>query len=52
MRKPQSPSEPGFTDRDLVRLSKAMQQIADKRTFIRLWTIWLVVQGYPISQVS
>src|SRR5438045_969404 len=52
MRKPQSPSELGFTDGDIARLSKAMQQVADKRTFIRLWTVCLVAQGYPISQVA
>ena len=52
MRKAQSPSELGFTDRDIARLSKAMQQIADKRTFIRLWTVCLVAQGYPVSQVA
>ena len=52
MRKAQSPSELGFTDRDIARLSKAMQQVADKRTFIRLWTVWLVAQGHPISQVA
>jgi transposase len=52
MRKAQSSSELGFTDRDIARLSKAMQQVADKRTFIRLWTVWLVAQGHPISQVA
>jgi hypothetical protein len=39
MRKAQSPTELGFTVRDVARLSKAMQQVADKRTFIRLWAV-------------
>jgi transposase len=52
MRKAQSPSEFGFTDRDVTRLTKAMQQVTDKRTFIRLWGVCLVAQGYPISQVA
>lgn len=52
MRKAQSPSELGFTDRDITRLSKAMQQVADKRAFIRLWAVWLVAQGYSVSQIT
>src|SRR3954454_10346947 len=52
MRKAQSPTELGFTDRDIACLNKAMQQVSDKRTFIRLWAVWLVAQGYPISQVA
>lgn len=52
MRKQKSPTELGFTFRDTVRLSKAMQEVTDKRTFIRLWAVVLVAQGYRISTVA
>lgn len=52
MRIQKSPKEFGFTVHDIARLNKAMQRVADKRTFVRLWAVWLVAQGYPISQVA
>lgn len=52
MRRQKSSKELGFTAHDINRLSKAMQEIADKRTFIRIWAVCMVAQGYPISQVA
>ena len=52
MRKQKSPKELGFTAHDIKRLSKAMQQVADKRTYVRIWAVCLVAQGYAISQVA
>ena len=52
MRKQKSPKELGFTARDITRLSKAMQEVADKRTYVRIWAVCLVAQGYAISRVA
>lgn len=52
MRKQKNPKELGFTAHDITRLSKAMQEVADKRTYVRIWAVCLVAQGYAISQVA
>ena len=52
MRKQKSPKELGFTGHDITRLSKAMRKVVDKRTYVRIWAVCLVAQGYAISKVA
>ncbi len=52
MRKQKSPSQLGFTAYDITRLNKAKQNVADKRTFIRIHAVLLVAQGSNISIVA
>jgi len=52
MRQQRTPSELGFTRYDQARLHKAINQVSDKRTFIRLKAVLLVAQGMNISAVA
>ena len=52
MRKAKSASELGFTSKDEIRLQKAMQCVGDKRTFIRLQSVWLFARGMEVFQIA
>lgn len=52
MRKSKTAFELGFTYHDKVRLQKAMQCVSDKRTFLRLKSLWLFVGGMKITEVA
>lgn len=52
MRKGKTASELGFTRYDKIRLEKAMQSVIDKRTFLRMKSVWLFVCGRKISEIA
>lgn len=52
MRNSKIASELGFTYHDKVRLQKAMQSVTDKRTFLRLKSVWLFACGMKITEVA
>lgn len=51
MRVQKSPAEYGFTYHDRLRLQKALQQVTDKRIFVRLQAVLLFAQGVNINDV-
>lgn len=52
MRISKSPAELGFNRYDKPRLRRALHEVADKRTFLRLKAVLLVAQGLSINEVS
>ncbi len=52
MRISKSPAELGFNRYDQHRLRRALKEVADKRTFLRLKAVLLVAQGLRINEVS
>jgi transposase len=52
MRNPKSATELGFTGYDKARLQKAMRSVSDKRTFLRLKSVWLFAGGMKVSQIA
>lgn len=52
MRNAKSAIELGFSSYDKIRLQKAMQSVSDKRTFIRLKSVWLFACGMKVSQIA
>lgn len=52
MRKQRSPSELGFDRYDKRRLQKAIQAAKEKRLYIRLQAVALVLAGMSIAQVA
>lgn len=52
MRKQKSAKELGFDRYDNGRLQKVIDQVADKRTYIRLRSVQMVAQGGLISDVA
>lgn len=52
MRNPKSTSELGFTGYDKIRLQKAMQSVSDKRTFVRLKSVWLFAGGMKVADIA
>jgi transposase len=52
MRDSRSAFELGFSHYDKVRLQKAMQTVRDKRTFLRLKSVWLFAGGMKITQIA
>lgn len=51
MRVQKSPAEYGFTHHDRLRLQKALEQVSDKRTFVRLQAVLLFSQGVNINDI-
>ena len=52
MRKQRSALELGFDRYDVGRLQKLINQVNDKRTYIRVRSVQMVAEGKPISQVA
>lgn len=52
MRNSKHASESGFTGYDKIRLQKAMQSVSDKRTFVRLKSVWLVAGGMKVAAIA
>ena len=52
MRKSKGPSELGFTEHDKTRLYTAMQFVKDKRTFLRIKSVWLFSDGMKVSAIA
>lgn len=52
MRIQRSPAELGFNHYDKARLHKALQEVADKRTFLRLKAVLLFAEGMDINAVA
>ena len=52
MRRSKSPAELGFNRYDKCRLQKGINEVVDKRTFLRLKAVLLVAQGVSINEVS
>ena len=52
MRKAKSPSERGFDRYDRRRLSRALHQVADARTYRRLQAVLLVAQGRTVPEAA
>jgi transposase len=52
MRVQKSPAEYGFNYHDRLRLQKALKQVTDKRTFLRLQAVLLFCQGMNINDVA
>lgn len=52
MRKPRTPSELGFDRYDKRRLQKAIEASAEKRVYIRLQSVLLVLKGMEIQKVA
>lgn len=51
MRVQKSPAEYGFSHHDRTRLQKVLEQISDKRTFVRLQAVLLFAQGVNINDI-
>jgi transposase len=51
MRVQKSPAEYGFTHHDRLRLQKALEQVNDKRIFVRLQAVLLFSQGVNINDI-
>lgn len=51
MRVQKSPAEYGFTHHDRLRLQKALQQVTDKRIFVRIQAVLLFAQGVHIHDI-
>ncbi len=51
MRVQKSPAEYGFTHHDRLRLQKALEQVTDKRIFVRLQAELLFSQGVNIHNI-
>lgn len=52
MRKPRTPSELGFDRYDKRRLQKAIEASSEKRVYIRLQSVLLVLKGMEIQKVA
>lgn len=52
MRNSKNAFELGFSHHDKVRLQKAMHSVRDKRTFLRLKSVWLFACGMKITEVA
>jgi transposase len=52
MRKQKSPAEFGFNRFDKMRLGKAMKEVADKCTFLRLKAVFLCAEGMSVPSVA
>src|SRR3954454_12539057 len=52
MRHQRTPQELGFTRKNQPGLHKAINQVSDKRTFVRLKAVLLVSEGMNISEVA
>ena len=52
MRKQKSVGELGFTRFDRLRLQKALKQVTDKRTFVRLKAVLLCAEGMAVPSVA
>ena len=52
MRKQKSPAALGFNRFDKMRLRKAMKEVSDKRTFLRLKAVLLCAEGMPVPLVA
>ncbi|MDQ3843490.1 MAG: helix-turn-helix domain-containing protein [Bacteroidota bacterium] len=52
MRKQRSPAAFGFDRYDKRRLQKALKEVSDRRTFLRLKAVLLTVQGMNIQSVA
>ena len=52
MRKQNSPAAFGFDRYDKGRLTRALKEVADKRTFLRLKAVLLFAQGMDIESVA
>jgi transposase len=52
MRKQKDPAELGFNRYDQRRLQKALQQVKDKRTYLRLKAVLLFAQGMDMHAVA
>lgn len=52
MRIAKSPTERGFDRFDQGRLQRAIDKVNNKRTFVRLKALLLIVQGYSLSRTA
>src|SRR5436309_2349252 len=52
MRKPYSPSELGFSNRDLIKLTKALAKAREIRLYRCIQAVLLIAEGHKVKEVS
>jgi transposase len=52
MRRAKNPTERGFNPQDRHRLSQALQDVRNVRTYRRLQAVWLVAQGRTVQEAA